>query len=94
MPDNSGTFTTIADFIKLNSHQDRGDLILEVDVEGVEWKIAIPRFFDRRLTTYTLREQLGRLGMFDGISLPDTLEMTCVRRADHQFEECRRIFPT
>jgi hypothetical protein len=36
----------------------------------------------------------GVLGMFGGIVLPETFEVTCVRRADHRFEQCHKIFPT
>lgn len=36
----------------------------------------------------------GWLGMIGGVTLPDAFEVTYVRRNDHQFEECRRVFPT
>jgi Methyltransferase FkbM domain len=36
----------------------------------------------------------GALAIIGGTIIPDLLEMTYVRRSDHQFVECRRIFPT
>lgn len=36
----------------------------------------------------------GGLGIIGGTIIHDLLELTYVRRSDHQFEECRRIFPT
>ncbi len=36
----------------------------------------------------------GALAIIGGTILPDLLEMTYVRRSDHQFTECRRVFPT
>jgi methyltransferase FkbM-like protein len=36
----------------------------------------------------------GALGIIGGTVAYDLLELTYVRRSDHQFEECRRIFPT
>jgi len=36
----------------------------------------------------------GYLGLIGGTMIPDTLEVTYVRRADHSFEECKKVFPT
>lgn len=36
----------------------------------------------------------GGLGIIGGAIIYDLLELTYVRRSDHQFEECRRVFPT
>ncbi len=36
----------------------------------------------------------GSLGFIDGTLIPDTIELTYVRRTDHQFEKCYKIFPT
>lgn len=36
----------------------------------------------------------GWLGLIGGVPLPDAFEVTFVRIADHNFEDCRRIFPT
>ncbi len=36
----------------------------------------------------------GWLGIVGGVMLPDTLEVTFVRRGDHRFGECLRSFPT
>ena len=36
----------------------------------------------------------GYFGVVGGVPIPDVLEVTYVRRADHEFTECRRIFPT
>jgi len=36
----------------------------------------------------------GGLGIIGGTIIHDLLELTYVRRSDHQFEECRRVFPT
>jgi Methyltransferase FkbM domain len=36
----------------------------------------------------------GPLGIIGGTVIPDLLELTYVRRSDHEFRECRRIFPT
>jgi FkbM family methyltransferase len=36
----------------------------------------------------------GGLGIIGGTIVHDLLELTYVRRSDHQFEECRRVFPT
>lgn len=36
----------------------------------------------------------GALGIIGGTVIPDLLELTYVRRTDHRFQECRRIFPT
>jgi hypothetical protein len=33
-------------------------------------------------------------GLIGGMFLPDTIEVTYVRRSDHPFEECSKIFPT
>jgi hypothetical protein len=33
-------------------------------------------------------------GLIGGVFLPDSLEVTYVRRSDHQFEECNKSFPT
>ncbi|MFM0401154.1 class I SAM-dependent methyltransferase [Paraburkholderia aspalathi] len=36
----------------------------------------------------------GYFGIIGGVPIPDTLEVTYVRRTDHQFTDCKRIFPT
>jgi hypothetical protein len=36
----------------------------------------------------------GGVGIIGGTIIHDLLELTYVRRSDHRFEECRRIFPT
>ena len=36
----------------------------------------------------------GWIGLIGGVMLPDTLEVTYVRRRDHAFRECVRCFPT
>ena len=36
----------------------------------------------------------GGLGIIGGTIIQDLLELTYVRRSDHGFEECRRVFPT
>jgi FkbM family methyltransferase len=36
----------------------------------------------------------GWIGLLGGVVLPDTLEVTYLRKADHSFTECARCFPT
>ncbi|KVQ50556.1 hypothetical protein WT21_10165 [Burkholderia territorii] len=36
----------------------------------------------------------GYLGVVGGVAMPDTMELTYVRRADHQFMMCHRMFPS
>jgi hypothetical protein len=36
----------------------------------------------------------GRIALVAGVLLPDSLEVTLVRKTDHSFSECRKIFPT
>lgn len=36
----------------------------------------------------------GGLGIIGGTIIHDLFELTYVRRSDHRFEECRRVFPT
>jgi hypothetical protein len=36
----------------------------------------------------------GYLGIVGGVMIPDTLEVTYVRRGDHEFERCDKTFPT
>jgi hypothetical protein len=36
----------------------------------------------------------GYVGIIGGVVIPDTLEVTYVRRADHEFRECTHTFPT
>jgi hypothetical protein len=37
---------------------------------------------------------LARTGLIGGVFLPDSLEVTYVRKSDHRFQECNKIFPT
>lgn len=36
----------------------------------------------------------GFIGVVGGVTMPDTLELTYVRRSDHQFTTCNRMFPS
>jgi len=36
----------------------------------------------------------GPIGVYGGVTLPDTLEVTYARREDHFFKDCERCFPT
>jgi hypothetical protein len=36
----------------------------------------------------------GPLGILGGVMLPDAMEVSYVRKADHQFKVCDRVFPT
>ena len=36
----------------------------------------------------------GRLGLMGGVVIPETFEVTYARRSDHEFTECKRVFPT
>jgi FkbM family methyltransferase len=36
----------------------------------------------------------GRIALIAGVLLPDSMEVALVRKTDHSFSECRRIFPT
>ncbi|HGL4262242.1 FkbM family methyltransferase [Burkholderia dolosa] len=36
----------------------------------------------------------GYLGIVGGVAMPDTMELSYVRRADHQFTMCHRMFPS
>jgi hypothetical protein len=36
----------------------------------------------------------GPIVLVAGMTLPDTFELTYVRKTDHEFSECRKIFPT
>lgn len=36
----------------------------------------------------------GCLGIMGGVVIPDTFEVTYVRRRDHEFKDCKKVFPT
>ena len=36
----------------------------------------------------------GCLGIMGGVVIPDTFEVTYVRRRDHEFTDCKKVFPT
>jgi Methyltransferase FkbM domain len=36
----------------------------------------------------------GRLGIMGRLAIPGTFEVTYVRRRDHEFTECKKVFPT
>jgi Methyltransferase FkbM domain len=36
----------------------------------------------------------GRMGLIGGVSIPEGIEVTYVRRDNYRFEECKKLFPT
>ena len=36
----------------------------------------------------------GYLGLMGGVVIPSTFEVTYVRRSDHEFRDCKKVFPT
>jgi hypothetical protein len=67
-----------------------------IDEDGGYGKItgALQKLNETHQLIHVHANNCGHLGLIGGVPLPDAFEVTYVRIADHQFEECRRVFPT
>jgi hypothetical protein len=76
-------------------------IVLEVHtlvLGGVELQAKITKVLEKLYQTHqpvhVHANNHGYVGIVGGVMMPDTMELTYVRRADHQFTLCRRMFPS
>ncbi|KVH48566.1 hypothetical protein WJ39_11840 [Burkholderia diffusa] len=55
---------------------------------------ALERLYAVHQPVHVHANNHGYIGVIGGVVLPDTMEVTYVRRADHRFMSCARMFPS
>ena len=91
------TFESMSEPTQLQFSQ----IVLEVHMlvlGGPERQTRIARVLEKLYRTHqpvhVHANNHGYVGIVGGVMMPDTMELTYVRRADHQFTLCHRIFPS
>ncbi|MEM5450560.1 FkbM family methyltransferase [Paraburkholderia guartelaensis] len=81
--------------------QQFSQIVLEVHtlvLGGSELQARIARVFEKiyrsHQPVHVHANNHGYVGIVGGVMMPDTMELTYVRRADHQFALCHRMFPS
>lgn len=69
-------------------------LIPDNDVRSENVIAVLARISETHQCIHVHPNNWGYLGIVGGVMIPDTLEVTYVRKGDHEFERCNKTFPT